>query len=70
MVRSDLKGRGLGFRLMSELVAYARKRGLKRLFGEVLRENRRMLELAKDLGFTFEEGLGAELVRVTIDLTT
>ena len=40
MVRSDLKGRGLGFRLMSDLVAYARQRGLKQLFGEVLRENR------------------------------
>ena len=40
MVRSDLKGRGLGFKLMSELVAYARTRGLKQLFSEVLRENR------------------------------
>ena len=29
-----------------------------------------MLELAKDLGFKFEEGPGAELVHVTIDLTT
>ena len=29
MVRSDLKGRGVGFLLMSELIAYARKRGLK-----------------------------------------
>ncbi|MFE0758698.1 GNAT family N-acetyltransferase [Inquilinus sp. NPDC058860] len=51
MVRSDLKGHGLGHRLMSEIIDYARSRGLKRIFGEVLRENVTMLRMAEELGF-------------------
>jgi acyl-CoA synthetase (NDP forming)/RimJ/RimL family protein N-acetyltransferase len=51
MVRSDLKGHGLGHRLMTEIIDYARSRGLKRIFGEVLRENVTMLRMAGELGF-------------------
>lgn len=51
MVRSDLKGQGLGHRLMTEIIDYARSRGLKRIFGEVLRENTTMLRMAGELGF-------------------
>ena len=69
MVRSDLKGRGLGFPLMRELLAYARKRGLSTLFGEVLRENTTMLELAKDLGFVMKPSASPETVEISLDLT-
>ena len=51
MVRSDLKGQGLGHRLMTEIIDYARSRGLNRIFGEVLRENTTMLRMAGELGF-------------------
>ncbi|TSD85742.1 GNAT family N-acetyltransferase [Mycobacterium sp. KBS0706] len=51
MVRSDLKGQGLGHRLMTEIIDYARSRGLKRIFGEVLRENTTMLRMAGEFGF-------------------
>ncbi len=51
MVRSDLKGQGLGHRLMTEIIDYARSRGLRRIFGEVLRENTGMLRMAAELGF-------------------
>jgi acetyltransferase len=46
MVRSDLSQRGLGFRLMTDLVEYARNRGLSALFGDEHVQNRRMLQLA------------------------
>ncbi len=52
LVRSDIKGRGLGYRLMQEIVAYGRSRGIGQLYGTILRENDRMLEIARDLGFS------------------
>jgi acetyltransferase len=51
IVRSDLKGQGLGELLMSKLIRYLRARGTQRLVGEVMVENWRMRELARDLGF-------------------
>ena len=51
MVSSDLKGRGLGQRLMTHIIEYARSRGVGELFGTVLRENRPMLNLCERLGF-------------------
>ena len=52
MVRSDIKGHGLGHLLMTEILAYARARGTGTVYGEVLRENTIMLKMADDLGFT------------------
>ena len=51
IVRSDLKGGGLGRRLMHKMVQYLRARGTLRMVGTVLRENTGMLELARALGF-------------------
>ncbi|MBI1207564.1 MAG: GNAT family N-acetyltransferase [Azospirillum sp.] len=51
MVRSDLKGHGLGYLLMNKIIAYARDRGIGELFGEVLRENSTMLQVCSELGF-------------------
>ena len=54
MVRSDLKGYRLGRHLMTEILDYARTRGIGTVYGEVLRENLSMLKLADRLGFTRE----------------
>ncbi|MBO0664531.1 bifunctional acetate--CoA ligase family protein/GNAT family N-acetyltransferase [Jiella sp. MQZ9-1] len=51
LVRSDMKGRGLGYVLMSAILDHARARGLVRVHGEILRENIGMRNLARDLGF-------------------
>jgi acetyltransferase len=51
LVRSDLKGRGLGWLLMQLIIEYARAEGLKRIEGQVLSENRTMLEMCRELGF-------------------
>ena len=58
VVRSDLVGRGIGHRLMAELLAYADARGIRRIFGDVSRENRRMLKLAGEFGFSVEADNG------------
>jgi acetyltransferase len=51
LLRSDLKGRGLGWALMEMMIAYARSEGLKRVFGQILQENSVMLDMCRELGF-------------------
>jgi RimJ/RimL family protein N-acetyltransferase len=51
LLRSDLKGRGLGWDLMQLIIEYARAEGLSRLCGQVLRENSAMLTMCRELGF-------------------
>lgn len=51
LVRSDLKGRGLGWMLMQLIIEYARSEGLKYIDGDVLAENTVMLAMCQDLGF-------------------
>lgn len=50
MVRSDLKGQGLGHGLMQEMLHWARERGLARVEGHVLPENKDMLRMVRTLG--------------------
>jgi acetyltransferase len=51
-VCSDLKGRGLGWRLMQYLIDYAKAEGLQELYGSVLAENTTMLQMCRELGFS------------------
>ena len=51
IVRSELKGSGLGMLLMQKLIAYLRSQGTQRLVATVLDYNERMLKLARELGF-------------------
>ena len=51
LVRSDLKGIGLGWRLMQLMVEWARAEGLRVVEGQVLRENTVMLDMCRRLGF-------------------
>ena len=59
-VASDRQGRGYGELLLKHVLLYGRSRGVKRVVGHVLRENRRMLDLAKQLGFRRETGRSGE----------
>ncbi len=69
IVRSDLKGGGLGERLMRKLIEHFRSRGTQRLVAQVLAENQRMLQLAADLGFVLDGGLDeAGLRSIHLDL--
>ena len=51
LVRSDLKGRGLGWLLMKMIIDYARTEGLQAIEGQVLRENTTMLAMCREFGF-------------------
>ncbi len=51
LVRSDLKGRGLGWLLMQAVIDYARAEGLRLVEGQVLRDNTTMLTMCREFGF-------------------
>lgn len=55
LLRSDFKGRGLGWALMRAAIDYARAARLKTIHGHVLAENRAMLEMCAGLGFSISE---------------
>jgi acetyltransferase len=61
--------RGLGRRMMEQLVAVARARGLRAMVGHVLAENRGMLALCRKLGFGVADSAEGPMVkRVTLAL--
>ncbi len=69
LVRSDVKGRGIGWHLMQHLIAYARAEQLKELYGSVLAENTTMLKICGELGFQIgPDPDDASLRRVVLDL--
>ncbi|MDM0081153.1 acetate--CoA ligase family protein [Variovorax sp. J31P179] len=70
LVRSDLKGGGLGRMLFEQLIAHARSRGTRRLVGMILRENTRMLKLSRALGFERVPSLedSADVLHVALNL--
>ncbi len=51
LVRSDLKGHGIGVQLMRIMIEYAGWLGLDEVEGQVLGENRNMLAMCAQLGF-------------------
>lgn len=51
LVRSHLKGHGLGWLMMKHMIAYAKDKGLQTVRGEVLAENSTMLAMCAELGF-------------------
>ncbi|KAB2920711.1 MAG: bifunctional acetate--CoA ligase family protein/GNAT family N-acetyltransferase [Hyphomicrobiaceae bacterium] len=63
LVRSDLKGHGLGWQLMRHLIAYARSEELDQLHGSVLAGNTTMLEMCDKLGFSIGPEPGDPAVR-------
>jgi acetyltransferase len=50
IVRSDLKGQGLGPILLRKLIDYCRSRGIKALVGEALADNQRVIGLVRRFG--------------------
>jgi acetyltransferase len=65
VVRDDMAGRGLGMLLMGRMLAYAERRGIKEVFGDVLAENKRMLDIARRLDFAAERLSGQpDVIRV------
>jgi RimJ/RimL family protein N-acetyltransferase len=67
LVRSRLKGHGLGWLLMHRVIDHAREKGLRRVYGDVLSENATMLQMCAELGFRAQER-GSGITRVVLDL--
>jgi acetyltransferase len=69
LLRSDLKGRGLGWTLMQLIIEYARSEGLKAISGDVLHENLVMLDMCRRLGFEVKaDPLELDLCNVKLQL--
>ena len=69
LVRSHLKGHGLGWLLMRHMIANAKDKGLKVVHGQVLAENSTMLLMCTELGFHTTDDTGERGVkRVTLPL--
>ena len=52
LIDHGMTGLGLGPMMLRRIIDYARSRGIRELFGEVLRENESMLNLCRAFGFT------------------
>jgi acetyltransferase len=59
---------GLGRHLMKRLIEIARERGVKKLVGQVLRENEPMLALMASLGFSPPVTVDNDVMRVELEL--
>jgi acetyltransferase len=68
LVRSDLKGQGLGRKLLAKMVRYCRARGTGTILGQVLAENAAMLDLVSALGFTSRAIPDEDVVEVCLRL--
>ncbi len=68
LVRSDLKGLGMGRRLLEKLIIYTREHGLEKLNGITMPNNRGMITLARKLGFIVDIQLEDGIVSLTLPL--
>jgi acetyltransferase len=68
IIRSDVKGHGLGHVLLEKILRYCRDRGTGEIVGQVLASNERMLALARACGFTLRRIDGSTVeVRLALD---
>jgi acetyltransferase len=68
LIRSDLKGQRLGWKLMEKIVGYSRSRGTKRIVGLILADNRKMLDLVHRMGFKSRRVPDDDIMEVELDL--
>jgi acetyltransferase len=69
IVRSALKGQGLGWLLMQRMIEYARAIGLAQVHGQVLAENTTMLRMCAELGFQVHDDAASKGIKVvTLEL--
>ena len=66
VLSDDWQGRGLGRRLIEELIAAAKRGGVRRLYGTTLSENTAMIALAQSLGFVVTTD--RDVATMTLDL--
>jgi len=70
LVRSQLKGHGLGWLMMKHMIACAKDKRLKVMHGQVLAENAAMLLMCSELGFQITDDpseRGVKVATLTLD---
>lgn len=67
-VRSELKGMGLGARLLEKMIDYCRNQDIKELIGITMLENAGMANLARKLGFKVKFNRDEGLFDMRLDL--
>ena len=68
MVHDKMKGEGLGVALMQKMIDYCRARGTVEMVGDVLADNRPMLQLAEHMGFEIKYNLEEEVMDLRLVL--
>ena len=68
IVRSDLKGQGLGPIMMEKLIYYCRRRGTQLMVGDTFSHNTRLIGLVKKLGFGVKPRPGDNTMQLCLDL--
>ncbi|WP_337014262.1 bifunctional acetate--CoA ligase family protein/GNAT family N-acetyltransferase [Pantoea sp. AS142] len=68
LVRSDLKGLGMGRRLLEKMIRYTRHHGLQQLNGITMPHNRGMITLARKLNFHVDVQLDDGIVSLKLSL--
>jgi acetyltransferase len=68
IVADQWQGKGLGPKLVEEVIAIARERRVKLLWGEVLATNQPMLEMVKRLGFSLNRQVDSQTIRAEMHL--
>jgi len=69
IVGDPWQGKGLGPKLLEQLIAVARDQGLQLLYGDVLVQNQPMLEMAKKAGFALKRA-AEDVIRLELQLQT
>jgi acetyltransferase len=67
VVAEDFQGTGLGLKLSDTLIGIATDRGLRSVYGSISNDNKKIIGLAKRLGFTIER-LSPEESKITLEL--
>ncbi|QVQ53537.1 GNAT family N-acetyltransferase [Spiractinospora alimapuensis] len=68
VVEDAHQGRGLASVLLEHIGAVARERGVHRFIADVLPENRRMVNVFREAGYTAEQSFDDGVIRLTLDL--
>jgi len=68
LTRSDIAGRGLGLRLMQEIIEHGHRTAVGEIFGEVLAENERMLTMCERLGFRRHRSDDPEVYHMVLNM--
>jgi acetyltransferase len=69
VVEDAHQGKGIGTHLLEQLATIARGKGIRLFEGEVLADNREMMQVLRDSGFHITQELGQGVYRVVLDLS-